>query len=284
MARLTRSPLLSSPGGSSTSRTRTGAVTGAGLPRRRWARLALLAKVALALGCAGPPVAAPIQGEPVCPDFASGAARTRMQGSLRFPVQMRILDGKTVVMKTVLIGKRLPEDSPSHTFVVDDNAEYTVEWAQCPNERATLPADQAHNKPRAPRLQQDEAAGAYECGEAVVYKTDKLVTKKGDPASHTVTFVAPPKPECWVSDAPLPAAAAADAGAPDAAVPDAGTEASSAMPDAGDAGADASTASTDGGAPADGGARSADAGAPDAAAPDAAAPDAAAPKSGKGAP
>jgi hypothetical protein len=174
-----------------------------------------------------------------------------MTGSLRFPVQLRILDGKTVAMKIVLSGKRLPEDALAHTFIADDNADYTVEWGQCENERAPSPVAEGHGKLHAPRPQR-EGESTYECGEAQVYKTDKLVTKKGDPTSHALTFIAPPKPECWVGDAPAPANAASDAGAPEAGAGTAGG--------ALDGGADASALAVDSGAAADSGAPPTDGG------------------------
>jgi hypothetical protein len=169
---------------------------------------------ALAVGCAGPPIPAPIQGEPVCADFELGAARTKMAGSLRLPVRLRILDGETVMMRTILNGKRSAGDAPARSFIPDDNAVFTVEWAQCPNERAPSPVADDHAKANPPKLAPPES-GAYECGEATVYKTDQITTKKGDVASHAIAFVPPPNPECWVSDAkpapPAPASASAAA-------------------------------------------------------------------------
>jgi hypothetical protein len=171
-----------------------------------------------------------------------------MVGSLRFPVRLRILEKADVVMKTILRGKRTAEEAPARSFIPDDNVEYTVEWAQCENERAPLPVSEENAKPGTPKLPQASEVNAYECGEAAVYKTDKLVTRKGDIASHALTFVPPPKPECWVSEAEVPKALAIpDAGAPSA--PEA------AQKEATDAGEDASAPSGDSGAP------SADAGA-----------------------
>jgi hypothetical protein len=197
----------------------------------------------LAVGCAGPPIPAPIQGEPVCADFELGASRAKMIGSLRLPVRLRILEGDEVLMKTVLLGRRSAGDPPSRSFIPDDNAEVTVEWAQCVNERAPTPvADEHAKQPSTPRLAPAESS-AYECGEATVYKTDKLTTKKRDVASHSITFAPPPKPECWVSDAPpSPAPAPAlDAGAPAAPA--------EALQEAKDAGEDAGGLSGDSGAP-----------------------------------
>lgn len=191
----------------------------------------------LASGCAGPPVPSPIEDLPICPDFEAG--KTKMEGSLRFPVRMRVLEGKTQVSKLVLSGLRRPGDAKPRTFIIDDNAEYSVEWAQCANERAPRSATEVAKDTAKAREKLRENETGYECGEVKVYKTEKLATKKHDPASHVIHFVPPPLPECWhaVTAPPPPAAptAVVDAGA--APVDDAGTAAT----DAG-AGADAGPA------------------------------------------
>lgn len=161
------------------------------------ALFALAALGTLAAGCAGPPIPAPIEGEPVCSDIEIGAAHAKMVGGLTHPVRLRILDGKNVMMKMIISGKRAPSEPSSHTLLPDDNAEYTLEWAQCGNERA----------PRSPTpASKTRGAGkdttAFDCGEANVYKTDKLVTKKHDAASHAFAFVKPPKTDCWAGEAP----------------------------------------------------------------------------------
>lgn len=164
----------------------------------RIAQVALIAAAALATGCAGPPIPAPIEGELVCPDIEIGAARAKMIGGLTHPIRLRILDGKNVMMKMILSGKRLPGDPSAHTLLPDDNAEYELEWSQCANERAPRPISSA-TKTRG-------AAGkdttAFDCGEATVYKTDKLVTKKHDAASHVFAVPPPPKTDCWAGEAP----------------------------------------------------------------------------------
>jgi hypothetical protein len=173
---------------------------------------------ALVLGCAGSPIAAPIEGEPLCPDFQERGVM--MAGGLRYPVRIRVLDGKNVLYKSILPGLRTAGGKQPSTFIVDDNAEYTVEWAQCENERA--PRDVAteareHKEKARSKMREDEGAG-YECGEAKVYKTDKLVTRKHDPASHVIKFVPPPNPACWQGDAapaaPAPSGSAAVPAAP----------------------------------------------------------------------
>ena len=169
----------------------------------RIASVALIASAALAMGCAGPPIPAPIEGEPVCADIEIGAAHSKMIGGLTHPVRLRILEGKNVMMKMILSGKRLPADPAAHTLLPDDNAEYVLEWAQCSNERAPRPISSASKS----RGAAGKDTTAFDCGEATVYKTDKLVTKKHDAASHVFAVPPPPKTDCWVGEAPpaLPA-------------------------------------------------------------------------------
>lgn len=189
-----------------------------------------------------------MKGEPICADYSIGASGSKLRGGLRFPVRLTILDDDDPVSKVLVYGKRSESDPSPKTALPDKDAEYKVEWAQCANEHATA----AVNAPKAKSLR-TESTTAYDCGEAVPYKTATLVTKKGDPASHVLTFEAPPKPECWQDAKPEEAV---DAGAPDAApaadVADAGAE-------------DADVADSS----------AADAEASDAQAPDAEAPDAA---------
>jgi hypothetical protein len=175
-----------------------------------------------------------IQGEPVCPDFQVGANRQTMRGSLRLPVVLTIHDGKTPVSKTFLTGRRIEKDTGTHTLLADDNVEYTVEWAQCENERAPRLVGPDRSASRT-----DADTIGYQCGTATAYKTDTLVTRKGDVASHKLVFVPPPKPECWVSELPQEAGE----GAPDAGAPaDAGEQATSSATEA------AAAAGADGGA------------------------------------
>ncbi|WP_434047870.1 hypothetical protein [Sorangium cellulosum] len=193
--------------------------------------------------CDGPPTPSPIEGEPVCADFEIGATRAPMRGSLRFPVTLTVIEGHDPITRTTITGRRSSDDPATRILLSDDDAEYEIQWAQCENQRA----------PRARTLARDTRDTAeYACGNAAVYKTDKLVTRKGDAASRTIHFAAPPKPECWESELP-------PAGSPPAlpAVPDqppADAAAADAEPaaaaDAGDAGAtgkataDAGAAST----------------------------------------
>jgi len=181
-------------------------------------RLVALAAVAFAAGCAGPPIPAPIEDLPLCADFTAG--KTQMAGSLKLPVRLRVLDGKTVLYKTIITGLRHPDDPKPASFIVDDNAKYRVEWAQCANPRAPRSALEAHHKSKGHAHERDDEGTSYDCGEATIYKGDDvLATKKGDRASHVIHYVAPPDPTCWTSDAPEHHEAtigpAGDAGSPD---------------------------------------------------------------------
>src|SRR5262249_28594106 len=109
---------------------------------------------------------------------------------------------------------RTPSDPGTRVVLPDGNAELTVEWAQCENERAPRTTTWS------PKSRADRNSAAYECGTGAVYRSDKLVTRKHDLQSHAISFAAPPTPECWTTEAP-----SADAGAP--------REAGSATPDAG---------------------------------------------------
>jgi hypothetical protein len=206
-----------------------------------------LATVVLTLAaCGGPLVPSPIEGEPICPDFEIGATHAAMRGSLRFPVSIAVREGTTPITRATLSGRRTQGDPPSRVLLADADAEYEIDWAQCENQRA----------PRALTLSHPSKEKAeYECGNAPVYRTEKLVTRKGDAASRTVKFVAPPKLECWESEVPRAEPPPAPAAAPEAI--DAG---------AADAGGEAAVhgGATDAGATDTAGAGKADAGATDA--------------------
>lgn len=206
--------------------------------RTAFALAALLA--ASLVACSNDQLRSGVTGEPVCPDFTLGGVDNKMRGGLRQPVQVRVLDDDDPVVRVLILGKRVEAEPSVRVILPDADAAYTVEWAQCSNERASVPL-------RAGKTQERELT-AYECGEAKVYKTDPLVTKKGDRASHELTFQPPPNPACWTDERPAeppPAPAAApDAGAEDAGAEDAGADAATdaAPADAGDAGADAGAA------------------------------------------
>jgi hypothetical protein len=223
-------------------RPRGGFVSAAPMARPcRLFALTTLSAIVLGTGCAGPPIPSPIEGLPVCPDFVTGNAR--MEGGLRFPVRLRVLEGKTVLYKTVLPGLRRPDDPTPKTFIVDDNAKYKVEWAQCSNPHAPRSVAELAHGPKAHDHAREGEGAAYDCGEAKVYKDDGVLeTRKGDRASHVITYVQPPETACWTGEAKAaPAPAAIDAGAPPSPDLDAGaaptvTDAGSAAP-LGDAGA-----------------------------------------------
>ncbi|MGK3982975.1 hypothetical protein WME99_08040 [Sorangium sp. So ce136] len=213
-------------------------------PGARALALLLLSSAA----CGGPLTPSPIEGEPVCPDFEIGATHAPMRGSLRFPVTLTVRNGKNPITRTTLTGRRSSDDPASRVLLADEDAEYELEWAQCENQRA----------PRARTLTRDTKDTAeYACGSAAVYKTDKLVTRKGDAASRTVHFAAPPKAECWESELPAAEPPPALPAVPDLPQPDAAAAEPAAATDAGaaDAGAAGASAPPVGaGAPRDAGA------------------------------
>ncbi len=147
-----------------------------------------------------------------------------MRGGLRYPVRVTVLDDDDTVAKPLIYGKRSEGDPSPRVALPDKNAEYKVQWGQCVNERATVPASLSKGK----SLRTDSAT-SYDCGETKVYKTDTLITKKGDAASHALAYQPPPVPECWADTTPVDAAA--DAGAPDA-MPSAADVADAATADA----------------------------------------------------
>lgn len=209
--------------------------------------LGLAATATLAAACSGPPIPSHITGEPICTDFAVGATGTSMRGGLKYPVRLSVLDGKSRIARVMLFGKRNEADPGTRIVLPDANVEYTVEWAQCENTRASVPVTGGKTA--------SKDGAAYECGEAAVYKTETLKLRKGDPGSHAITFVAPPKADCWIDERPAEektaaADAGADAEAADAAVAeDAGSDAAVEVADAGAADA----AVTDAGAAKDAG-------------------------------
>ena len=177
---------------------------------------ALLPIAALAVvlaACAGPPIPAPIDDEIVCGDFEMGAARTKMEGSLQYPVRLRIMDGKSTIMKVVLPGLRTPDSPRAKSLIVDDDNAITLEWAQCENERAPRPAPEGpEKKPGKDKDRPSRDVTHFECGDAKVYKTEELHTKKHDPASHVIHFATPPNAACWTSE--VPTTTSPDAGTP----------------------------------------------------------------------
>lgn len=154
-------------------------------------RLALLIAVSLLAACEGPGLPSLVKGEPTCKDLKQ--AGKDMKGTLRQPVRLRVLDGDDVVATQMLYG--IPESSPHPTrfLLPDRERKYTLEWAQCKSERAPTPYD-----PRDKEAQQKSGAtSAFDCTEADVYEKVEHSTKKGDPTSHDLAWVAPPNPACW---------------------------------------------------------------------------------------
>jgi len=151
-----------------------------------------------ASACAGPPSPSTLKDEPVCPDFVLGPTHTKMRGSLRQPLLVKVKDGSRIVATVHVNGLSSSLGHPSLFLLPDANAEYAVEFYQCPNERApTELTAVTDEKERASTGQP-----GYKCGEkdGHPYATSKLVTKKGSDSSRTVAVTAPDDATCWSSD------------------------------------------------------------------------------------
>jgi len=140
-------------------------------------------------GCNGPSTPSLIKAEPTCKDIEQ--AGQKLKGGLKQPVQLRVMEDDDVIATVMLYG--VPESTPDPTrfLLPDANETYSLEWGQCPNERALTPFD--------PR---DKVAGkgtTYDCGTAAVYHKAEHTTQKGQPATHEIEMVPPPNAECWVS-------------------------------------------------------------------------------------
>jgi hypothetical protein len=169
------------------------------LPR---SALAFAAPLALILaGCTKPPpVPSPIDDETVCVDYEIAATHAKMHGGMRRPVVLTVLSGKDVVAQKILSGLNGLKAAKTTIDLPDADAEYQLDWAQCGKRLGPYPMEQP--------------VPVLEC-DAPVYKSDKLVTKKGNPASRTINFVLPPEAGCWLDEnAPLPGASAAPVQAP----------------------------------------------------------------------
>jgi hypothetical protein len=154
---------------------------------------ALLAVAGLPLsGCDGPSAPSLVKGEPVCTDIEQ--AGIKLKGGLKQPVQLRVLDDGDLVATVMLYG--VPESTPQPTrfLLPGGDGKYTLEWGQCPNERALTAFD-----PRDKAAGKSATGGSYDCGTAVVYHSVEHATKKGDATSHEIEMVAPPNPDCWVA-------------------------------------------------------------------------------------
>jgi hypothetical protein len=148
-------------------------------------RLLLVLAVAAASACSRP-VPTPLAFEPECGDYKGKDGR-QMLGGVRVPVVMTIRDGKTEVQRAAFFGVKATR---TQILLPDTDAEYTVEWAQCANRRPERPLEAGPDP-------------AWRCGEAGVYKTDKLVTRKGDLSTHALRYALPPDATCWIGDVAL---------------------------------------------------------------------------------
>jgi hypothetical protein len=146
----------------------------------------------LAAGCTSPSVTAPIDNEPVCPDFALGVTKTMHKGGLRHPVRVRVMDDDDIRSERILLGRRTAEASHNVVVVKDDDQTYKILWQQCGN-------------PFAPRRllagKQPTRTTGYTCGEAKTYHEQDLAVRQGDPKSRRLRYIAPPDPACWTGTA-----------------------------------------------------------------------------------
>ncbi|NUO47876.1 MAG: hypothetical protein HOV80_03365, partial [Polyangiaceae bacterium] len=92
----------------------------------------------LAPGCSSPSTPAVIKEETECEGFDQGGQR--MKGSLKKPVRLRVMRGDEVVVTQMLYGIQ-DAKHPTRFLLPDDNEEYSLEFAQCSNERAPHPDD-----------------------------------------------------------------------------------------------------------------------------------------------
>jgi len=155
--------------------------------------LAPLLFVCAAAACSGPPSPSSLKDEPFCSDFEMGPQHTKMRGSLKQPLVVKVKDGKRIVATISVNGLSQSAPYASLFLLPDANTDYTVEFHQCPNERAPVEAGTTKEN------QKGAGLTAYSCGEGEKkpYATAKLVTKKGDPTSRTVSVPEPPVTTCW---------------------------------------------------------------------------------------
>lgn len=172
----------------------------------RWAAtsvaMGLFAAATLA-GCEGPSVPSLVKDEPTCADFKLAGAE--MKGGLKRPVRMRVLEGTKLIATVMLYGVPSSSKQPTRFLLPDADAEYTVEWGQCANERAPTGTD-----PRESNRAAKKADAGFQCGEVAVYSTEQKSGKKGDPSTHEFVMPAPPVADCWtppVAEAPSASAA-----------------------------------------------------------------------------
>lgn len=152
-------------------------------------------------GCTKPaPAPSPIDEETVCGDYEVAATHAKMHGGMRQPVVLTVISGKEVVAQKILSGLNGARAARTMLALPDADAEYQVDWAQCAKRLGPYAMEQP--------------VPVLEC-DAPVYKTNKLVTKKGDAASRVIKFALPPEAGCWLDEnAPLPGVNAAPVDAP----------------------------------------------------------------------
>ena len=148
-----------------------------------WIACAALVGVA---SCKGPSLPSSITEEPVCAPFAQ--AGQQMRGGLKQPVRLRVLSGSEVIATVMVYGKSGSAAPPTRFLLPDANADYTIEWTQCPNERAPSPHD--------PNDKKASQGAAYECENGEPYATGKHTTKSGVAATHDVPLPPPPAADC----------------------------------------------------------------------------------------
>jgi hypothetical protein len=153
----------------------------------------------LLASCTAPSVTGTVEGEPVCADFQLAGSDSKMKGSLRRPVKVTVLEDNDVRWERVLLGKRTAEDAGSRFVVEDDNETYTVRWAQCSNVFAPKRVDKEGRAA--------DNTSNYSCGDASVYKEEKLEVRSGEANTRVIHWVAPPEAGCWegtTEDKPKP--------------------------------------------------------------------------------
>lgn len=158
-------------------------------------RLLLLCALATCtFGCTAQSVTGEINGEPVCVDFAVGKGGAKMKGSLKYPVQVGIIEGDEPRWERVLLGKRTAGDDNSKFVIPDSDETYTVRFAQCSNAFAPRPVDD--------NTRSTDVRGTYRCGEAKVYKEVPLEIREEDASSRVINWETPPEPACWTNAQP----------------------------------------------------------------------------------
>jgi hypothetical protein len=159
----------------------------------------LLAGALGAAGCSSPSTPALVKEETVCAGFEQ--AGQKMRGGLKKPVRLRVMEDDEVVATVMLFGIA-DSKHPTRFLLPDTDKEYSLEFAQCANDRAPQPEEKDQKNA-------SKAGGVkFECNEPAVYSTVRHETKKGEPASMEIPFPVPPNAECWEGPAAAPTASA----------------------------------------------------------------------------